>query len=156
MWQQTSRNLLPYYSAAQNIAMPLHFEKLSKEETDRRVNKVAKILHLTEVLDRMPGQVSEGEKQRIAVARAIAPAVIPLEELDGQPSPGTPHAIGAIEDVAETMPAQWACAISLPLYGAHATAADRAWKSPAADLQQGPGRTGIQRRYVNETIRTAF
>ena len=32
---------------------------------------MAKILHLTDVLDRMPGQVSEGEKQRIAVARAI-------------------------------------------------------------------------------------
>ncbi|MEQ1521666.1 MAG: ABC transporter ATP-binding protein [Aestuariivirga sp.] len=63
--------LYPALNVGQNIAMPLHFEKLSKEETDKRVNKVAKILHLTEVLDRMPGQVSEGEKQRIAVARAI-------------------------------------------------------------------------------------
>jgi multiple sugar transport system ATP-binding protein len=32
---------------------------------------VATILHLTDVLDRLPGQVSEGEKQRVAVARAI-------------------------------------------------------------------------------------
>ncbi len=63
--------LYPALSVGGNIAMPLHFEKLSKEETDRRVNRVAKILHLTDVLDRMPGQVSEGEKQRIAVARAI-------------------------------------------------------------------------------------
>src|SRR5436190_3945258 len=63
--------LYPALNVGQNIAMPLHFEKLTKEESDKRVNKVAKILHLTEVLDRMPGQVSEGEKQRIAVARAI-------------------------------------------------------------------------------------
>jgi multiple sugar transport system ATP-binding protein len=63
--------LYPALNVGQNIAMPLHFEKLSKEESDKRVHKVAKILHLTEVLDRMPGQVSEGEKQRIAVARAI-------------------------------------------------------------------------------------
>ena len=63
--------LYPALNVGQNIAMPLHFEKLSKEESDKRVNKVAKILHLTEVLNRMPGQVSEGEKQRIAVARAI-------------------------------------------------------------------------------------
>ena len=63
--------LYPALSVGDNIAMPLHFEKLSKEAADRRVNKVAKILHLTDVLDRMPGQVSEGEKQRIAVARAI-------------------------------------------------------------------------------------
>ena len=63
--------LYPALTVGQNIAMPLHYEKLSKEETDRRVMKVAQILHLTDVLDRRPGQASEGEKQRIAVARAI-------------------------------------------------------------------------------------
>jgi multiple sugar transport system ATP-binding protein len=63
--------LYPALTVGQNIAMPLHFEKLSKDDMDKRVMKVAKILHLTEVLDRLPGQVSEGEKQRIAVARAI-------------------------------------------------------------------------------------
>jgi multiple sugar transport system ATP-binding protein len=63
--------LYPALNVGENIAMPLHFERLSTEERNRRVNRVAKILHLTEVLDRMPGQVSEGEKQRIAVARAI-------------------------------------------------------------------------------------
>ena len=44
---------------------------LSKADADARVMKVAKIMHLTEVLDRMPNQISEGEKQRLAVARAI-------------------------------------------------------------------------------------
>jgi multiple sugar transport system ATP-binding protein len=63
--------LYPALTVGQNIAMPLHFEKLSKEDQDKRVMKVAKILALTDVLDRLPGQVSEGEKQRIAVARAI-------------------------------------------------------------------------------------
>jgi len=63
--------LYPALSVGQNIAMPLHYEKLSKEEMGKRVMKVAKILHLDTVLDRLPGQVSEGEKQRVAVARAI-------------------------------------------------------------------------------------
>jgi ABC-type sugar transport system ATPase subunit len=45
-----------------NIAMPLPVRGLSREERDSRVNRVAKILHLTEVLDRMPGHVSEGGK----------------------------------------------------------------------------------------------
>jgi multiple sugar transport system ATP-binding protein len=63
--------LYPALTVGQNIAMPLHYEKLSKADMDTRVMKVAKILHLTDVLDRLPGQVSEGEKQRIAVARAI-------------------------------------------------------------------------------------
>src|SRR3954454_21985064 len=63
--------LYPALNVGENIAMPLQFERLSRQERDSRVNRVAKILHLTEVLDRMPGHVSEGEKQRIAVARAI-------------------------------------------------------------------------------------
>ncbi len=63
--------LYPALSVGENIAMPLHFEKLGAAEVQARVNKVADILHLRDVLDRLPGQVSEGEKQRVAVARAI-------------------------------------------------------------------------------------
>ena len=63
--------LYPALTVGQNIAMPLHYENLSKSETDARVMKVAKIMHLDTVLDRMPNQISEGEKQRLAVARAI-------------------------------------------------------------------------------------
>jgi multiple sugar transport system ATP-binding protein len=63
--------LYPALTVGQNIAMPLHYERISAAERDARVNKVADILHLRTVLDRLPGQVSEGEKQRIAVARAI-------------------------------------------------------------------------------------
>jgi ABC-type sugar transport system ATPase subunit len=63
--------LYPALTVGQNIAMPLHYEKVGKAEMEARVHKVADILHLREVLDRLPGQISEGEKQRIAVARAI-------------------------------------------------------------------------------------
>lgn len=63
--------LYPALTVGQNIAMPLHSEGISKSELDSRVMKVAKIMHLDTVLDRMPGQISEGEKQRLAVARAI-------------------------------------------------------------------------------------
>jgi multiple sugar transport system ATP-binding protein len=63
--------LYPALTVGQNIAMPLHHEKLGAAESAARVKKVADILHLDTVLDRLPGQVSEGEKQRIAVARAI-------------------------------------------------------------------------------------
>jgi ABC-type sugar transport system ATPase subunit len=63
--------LYPALTIGQNIAMPLHYERLGAAEVASRVNRVADILHLREVLDRLPGQVSEGEKQRVAVARAI-------------------------------------------------------------------------------------
>ena len=63
--------LYPALTVGQNIAMPLHHEKVSAAEVKSRVDKVAEILHLGNVLNRRPGQVSEGEKQRVAVARAI-------------------------------------------------------------------------------------
>jgi ABC-type sugar transport system ATPase subunit len=63
--------LYPALTVGQNIAMPLHHERLSQSEVAARVAKVADIMHLTGVLDRMPGHISEGEKQRLAVARAI-------------------------------------------------------------------------------------
>jgi multiple sugar transport system ATP-binding protein len=63
--------LYPALTVGQNIAMPLHYEKLGDADVQARINKVADILHLRDVLDRYPGQVSEGEKQRVAVARAI-------------------------------------------------------------------------------------
>jgi ABC-type sugar transport system ATPase subunit len=63
--------LYPALTVGQNIAMPLHYEKLDKAAADARVQKVAGILHLTTVLNRLPNQISEGEKQRVAVARAI-------------------------------------------------------------------------------------
>jgi ABC-type sugar transport system ATPase subunit len=63
--------LYPALTVAENLAMPLHYEKLSAGEIDRRVKRVAGILELTHALGRSPGQISEGEKQRVAVARAI-------------------------------------------------------------------------------------
>jgi ABC-type sugar transport system ATPase subunit len=63
--------LYPALTVRQNIAMPLHHEGIGSAEITARVHKVADILHLGEILDRLPGQISEGEKQRIAVARAI-------------------------------------------------------------------------------------
>jgi len=63
--------LYPSVTIGENIAFPLYYEKYSATERQKRVAKVAQILQLEGVLDRLPGQVSEGEKQRVAVARAI-------------------------------------------------------------------------------------
>jgi multiple sugar transport system ATP-binding protein len=63
--------LYPALTVGQNLAFPLHFERLPSDEVRRRVNHVAEMLHLGDVLSRLPNQISEGEKQRVAVARAI-------------------------------------------------------------------------------------
>lgn len=63
--------LYPALTVAQNLAFPLMIERLSGPERDKRVAEVADILQLSHILNRYPAEVAEGEKQRIAVARAI-------------------------------------------------------------------------------------
>ncbi|MEP1208341.1 MAG: ABC transporter ATP-binding protein [Rhizobiaceae bacterium] len=63
--------LYPALTVGENLAFPLMVERLSRQDRDKRVADVAEILQLSHILKRYPAEVAEGEKQRIAVARAI-------------------------------------------------------------------------------------
>jgi multiple sugar transport system ATP-binding protein len=63
--------LYPALTVGENLGFPLHAEGISAAERERRVRQVAETLQLTPILDRLPGHIAEGEKQRVAVARAI-------------------------------------------------------------------------------------
>ena len=63
--------LYPALTVAENLGFPLHAEGVSSGERLLRVRAVAETLQLVDILDRLPGQIAEGEKQRVAVARAI-------------------------------------------------------------------------------------
>src|SRR4051812_34817303 len=52
--------LYPALTVGQNLAFPLHHERLDAAEVKRRVDRVAGILHLGDVLGRLPNQISEG------------------------------------------------------------------------------------------------
>jgi ABC-type sugar transport system ATPase subunit len=68
----------------ENIAFPLREsgEKLAKGEVDTRVRETAALLHITHLLDRRPGTCSGGERQRVAIGRAIVrrPRIYLLDE----------------------------------------------------------------------------
>ena len=63
--------LYPSLSVRDNLAFPLRAERLPASEVATRVAEVADTLDLSDVLDRLPGHIAEGEKQRVAVGRAI-------------------------------------------------------------------------------------
>ena len=63
--------LYPKQTAAENIASPLRARKLPKSEIDAQVKRVSELLHIEELLNRSPTQMSGGQMQRVALGRAL-------------------------------------------------------------------------------------
>ena len=63
--------LYPHMTVRQNLGYGLKVRKAPKAEAQRRIEEVADLLGLTEMLDRRPAQLSGGQRQRVAMGRAI-------------------------------------------------------------------------------------
>ncbi|WP_270610439.1 ABC transporter ATP-binding protein [Blautia massiliensis (ex Durand et al. 2017)] len=63
--------LYPNMTVYGNMAYALKIRKLPKDEIDRKVHEVAKILEIEQLLDRKPTALSGGQKQRVAIGSAI-------------------------------------------------------------------------------------
>lgn len=64
--------IFPHMKVFDNIAFGLRMKKKSKDFIQKRVEEVAALLHIENMLTRYPSQMSGGQRQRIAVARALA------------------------------------------------------------------------------------
>ena len=78
-------HLLPEFTAIENICIPAYIAGIGKKEAMTKAEKLLDYLNLTARKDHKPSELSGGEQQRIAVARALVnePAVVLADEPSG-------------------------------------------------------------------------
>lgn len=78
-------HLLPEFTALENVCLPSFIAKKSKSESEKRALELLKYLGLSGRTEHKPSELSGGEKQRVAVARALInnPTVVLADEPSG-------------------------------------------------------------------------
>jgi len=86
IWQQTSRNLLPYLTSQQNVELPMRLAGVRARTRRLRAAELLELLGLADCLQRKPHQMSGGEQQRAAIAVALInePKVLLADEPTGE------------------------------------------------------------------------
>ncbi|WP_300410301.1 ATP-binding cassette domain-containing protein [Lagierella sp.] len=88
-------SLVKRLTVYENIALPLKIRKVSKEDIDKKVVELAKIIGIESKLKQMPSSLSGGQQQRVAIARALVtdPEIILSDESTSALDPSTTKSI---------------------------------------------------------------
>lgn len=95
-----SFNLLPRYTALENVALPLMYAGCTKRERISRAEEMLRMVGLQDRKDHLPNQLSGGQRQRVALARAMVnrPSIILADEPTGNLDSNTSAEIMALFD----------------------------------------------------------
>lgn len=99
-------SLLERKTVFENVALPLECFHYSKEETEKRVLELLKLVGIEDKKDRKPRNLSGGQKQRVAIARALAlnPKVLLCDEATSALDPNTTKSIlSLLQDINEKL-----------------------------------------------------
>jgi putative ABC transport system ATP-binding protein len=90
-----SFNLIPSWTAGQNVEAALIHTPLTRSERHRKVREMLERLELGDRIDHLPSELSVGQQQRVAIARALVhrPAIVFADEPTGDVDPETARAI---------------------------------------------------------------
>ena len=88
-------NLLADFTALENVMMPMLANGVSEEEAEARALKLLRAVNVQHRVSHLPGEMSGGEQQRVAVARALAnnPEIILADEPTGSLDPAHASAV---------------------------------------------------------------
>ncbi len=77
--------LLPEFTALENVCIPAYIKKTSREDAEKKAKELLDFLGLAKRYDHRPTELSGGEQQRVAVARALVngPSIIYADEPSG-------------------------------------------------------------------------
>jgi len=78
-------NLIPNLSAIENVELPMIFQKVPKNQREKRAKELLNKVGLSHRINHLPNEMSGGERQRVAIARALAnnPDIILADEPTG-------------------------------------------------------------------------
>ncbi|MEM9262962.1 MAG: ABC transporter ATP-binding protein [Pseudomonadota bacterium] len=100
-----AHHLLPEFTALGNVALPRLIAGQAKSNADKEAQRLLEMVGLADRINHQPGQLSGGEQQRAAIARALAnnPDVLLADEPTGNLDPGTSEMVfNALLDVVRT------------------------------------------------------